>query len=164
MSIGRSLPWTRTRGELLVVRCRSLPPISIIFFSSSLSVMPAITRLSSQHGFPQNFLERGQPGGSLDQAAAAQRDHSLVKRLLFQFHRGSPNQDQLAEFVVDLHDLVQPDAPFVAAFVAGPAAPAAGCPAAPYSWCRCGAPGAARKSSSPKWPPGTAQYPCSSTG
>src|SRR5207245_2846767 len=101
MSIGRSLPWTRTRGELLVVRCRSLPPISIIFFSSSLSVMPAITRLSSQHGFPQNFLERGQPGGSLDQAAAAQRDHSLVERLLFQFHRGSPNQDQLAEFVVD---------------------------------------------------------------
>src|SRR5437879_9759377 len=92
MSIGRSLPWTRTRGELLVVRCRSLPPISIIFFSSSLNVMPAITRLSSQHGFPQNFLERGQPGGSLDQAAAAQRDHSLVERLLFQFHRGSPDR------------------------------------------------------------------------
>ncbi len=42
MSRGRSLPCTRTRGALLVERCRSLPPSSIIFFKSSLSVMPAI--------------------------------------------------------------------------------------------------------------------------
>ena len=33
------------RGGLLVVTCKSLPPISIIFFKSSLSVIPAIAVL-----------------------------------------------------------------------------------------------------------------------
>src|SRR5712691_7654305 len=121
MSIGRSLPWTRTRGALLVVICRSLPPISI-FFSNSLSVMPAIIRPSSQYGFPQDFLERGLPGGDLDQAAAAQRDHALLQRFLLQFQGRCPHQDELAELVVDLQDLVEPDAPLVPALVARPTA------------------------------------------
>src|SRR6266851_3623613 len=118
MSIGRSLPWTRTRGALLVVICRSLPPISIIFFSNSLSVMPAIIRPSSQYGFPQDFLERGQPGGDLEQAAAAQRDHALLQRFLLQFQGRCPHQDELAELIVDLHDFIEPNAPLVPALVA----------------------------------------------
>src|SRR5713101_790341 len=122
MSIGRSLPWTRTRGALLVVICRSLPPISIIFFSNSLSVMPAIIRPSSQYGFPQDFLERGLPGGDLDQAAAAQRDHALLKRFLLQFQGRCPHQDELAELIVDLQDFIEPDAPLVPTLVARPTA------------------------------------------
>ena len=59
MSKGFRWPCTRTRGGLLVAMCRSLPPISIIFFSSSLSVIPAHPSdvRSLQNRFAQDFFE-----------------------------------------------------------------------------------------------------------
>src|SRR5258708_7339570 len=99
MSSGRNLPCTRTRGALLVVMCRSLPPISIIFFSNSLSVIPGISHLfyrtvsrstSSMveevlRETVQYFFHGGLSQGDLDQAAAPQCDHSLLDGFLFQF-------------------------------------------------------------------------------
>src|SRR5580658_7356229 len=68
-SIGRNLPWTRTRGGLLVVMCKSLPPISIIFFNSSLRVIPAIAVLLFsvhslaflQHSLAHHFFQSRLP-------------------------------------------------------------------------------------------------------
>src|SRR4029077_6699555 len=87
MSSGRNLPCTRTRGALFVVTCRSLPPISIIFFSNSLSVIPGILHLLLENRFAQYFFHGGLPQGDLDQAAAPQGNHSLLDGLLFQFQR-----------------------------------------------------------------------------
>ena len=49
------------RGALLVDRCKSLPDISIIFFKSSLKVMPAIYFLRLQNSLAQNFFHRRVP-------------------------------------------------------------------------------------------------------
>src|SRR5690348_1944154 len=106
MSKGRSFPCTRTRGALLVERCRSLPAISIIFFKSSLNVMPAIFLLRLQNGLAKNFFHRRQPRRDFLQAAPPQRDHSLFHSLLLQFQRGRPYQNQFAQFVVDFHDFI----------------------------------------------------------
>src|ERR1700735_380805 len=96
MSRGFSLPCTRTRGALLVERCRSLPPISIIFFRSSLNVIPAIYFLRLENCFPHHFFHRRQPGSHLDQAAAPQRNHSRFHRLPLQLQRRSAHQNQFA--------------------------------------------------------------------
>src|SRR5579862_1436926 len=106
MSVGLSFPWTRTRGGLLVVMCKSLPPISIIFFNSSLSVIPDIVSPFLQHRFANHFLDSCHSESDLDQAASAQREHPVIHSLLLQFESGRAYQDQFAQFVVDLHDLV----------------------------------------------------------
>src|SRR5271155_686621 len=110
MSSGRSLPCTRTRGALLVDRCRSLPDISSIFFRSSLSVIPAIFFSSLQYGLAQDFFHGRLPGGHLLQAAAPERDHPLLQGLLLDLQRRGADEDQLAKLVVDFHHLVQTNA------------------------------------------------------
>ena len=117
MSSGRNLPCTRTRGELFVVMWRSLPPISIIFFSNSLSVMPAMVASSPDYKTVSLF-HRCHACRDFDQPASPQRDHSLFDRFLFQFQGRSAHQDQLAQFVVDLHHFIQTRAPFVPALIA----------------------------------------------
>src|SRR5882724_614691 len=87
ISSGRNFPCTRTRGALFVVMCRSLPPISIIFFSSSLNVIPAMARLSLQNRFPQYLFHRRLTQRRLNQTTAPQRDHSLLDRLFLQLQR-----------------------------------------------------------------------------
>src|SRR6476646_6520440 len=118
MSMGFSLPCTRTLGALFVVMCRSLPPNSIIFFSSSLSVIPDIVAPFLEHSFPNHFLDRGHSQRDLDQAAAAQREHAVIHGLLLQFESGRADQNQFAQFVIDLHDLVKTDASLVSGLVA----------------------------------------------
>src|SRR5271170_4637712 len=122
MSSGRSLPCTRTRGALLVERCRSLPDISSIFFRSSLSVMPAIFLSSLQHGLAQYFFHGGQPGGHLLQAASPERDHSLLQRFFLDLQRRGADENQFAKFVVDFHYLVKAHAALIAGVVARRAA------------------------------------------
>src|SRR5579863_187769 len=118
MSMGFSLPCTRTRGALLVVMCRSLPPSSIIFFSNSLSVIPDMVIPSLQHSFANYFFNRREAQADLDQSASAQHDHSLVDGLFLQFQRGSAHQNQFPQLVVDLHDFVKADAALVPGLVA----------------------------------------------
>src|SRR5713101_7700569 len=122
MSSGRSFPWTRTRGALLVVMCRSLPLISIIFFSKSLSVIAGMFSPVSQHGLAQNLLERDLPQGRFGQAAAPQGHHPVLDGLLLEFHRRGAYQDQLADLVVYFHHFIQTHAAFVAAVIAVAAA------------------------------------------
>src|SRR5215468_7449619 len=121
MSRGRKWPCTRTRGALLVVMWRSLPPISIIFLSNSLSVMPAIACSLSrlQYRLAQNLFHGCLSRGNLGEPAAAQRDHSLLDRLLLQLQGRGADQNQFAQFVINLHHFVQARAAFVAALVAG---------------------------------------------
>src|SRR5580704_15950056 len=105
----------RTRGGLFVAMCRSLPPISIIFFNSSLSVIPAMSLFSSvlKYGFPQNFLESRMTQGSLDQPAAPQSHHSALQSFLFQFQCRRAHQNELAEFISNFHNLVEAHATLV---------------------------------------------------
>src|SRR5689334_13213913 len=102
--------------------CRSLPPISIIFFSSSLSEIPDISSPFLQNRLAQHFVHGGHARRDFHQPASPQRQHSLFDGLLLQFQRRSANQNQLAQFVVDLHYFVQAGASLVAALVARGAA------------------------------------------
>ena len=87
MSRGRNFPCTRTRGALFVVMCRSLPPISIIFFNNSLSVIPAIAHFSLENRFAQYFFHRRLAQRRLNQPAAPQRYHPLLHGLFLQLQR-----------------------------------------------------------------------------
>src|SRR5215475_12837987 len=122
ISSGRKWPCTRTRGALLVVMCRSEPPISIIFFSSSLSVIPDMPHLFLENGLAQNFVQRGHTRGALDQTASPQGNHSLFDCLFLQFQRRRADQNQFAQFIVDFHHFIQARTALVAALVAGRAA------------------------------------------
>ena len=62
------------------------------------------------------------PSRHLDQAAAPQRDHAALDRLLLQFHRRRADQNQFPDLVVDFHHFVQTAAPLVAGVVADAAA------------------------------------------
>src|SRR5579864_8769516 len=105
---------------------RSLPLISSIFRSRSLSdaVIDLFPFQNSVHGLAGHFFERGGAIHHLDQATAAQRDHAALDGLLLELHRGSSYQDQLADLVIDLHDLVEPAASLVASVIADGAAAA----------------------------------------
>src|SRR5215472_16003164 len=118
MSMGLSLPCTRTRGGLLVVMCKSLPPSSIIFFSNSLSVIPDIASPFLQHRFPDHLFDGGHSQSHFGQAAAPQRNHPVVGGLLLERECGRADQDEFAQFVVDLHYLVQANSALVAGLVA----------------------------------------------
>src|SRR3984893_13819676 len=118
ISSGRSFPCTRTRGALLVVMCRSLPPISIIFFSNSLSVTPAIAHFSLEHRLAQYFFHRRLTQRRLNQAAAPQRNHSLLDGLLLQLQRRRAHQNQFPQLVVDFHHFVQTGSSLVSVLVA----------------------------------------------
>src|SRR5207245_9079320 len=68
--------------------------------------------------FGQGVFHGGLPYRDLDQAASPQREHSLLDRLLLQFVGRSANENQLAQFIIDLHDFVETGATLVSAFVA----------------------------------------------
>src|SRR3972149_11361644 len=121
VSSGRKWPSTRMRGGLLVVRCRSDPPISSIFFSIS-DRLNAATVASLDHSFADDFFNGGDPGGDLDQAAAPQAEDAAFNRLLLQLEGGGPHQDQFAQLVRDLHHFVESGAALVAGAVAAPQA------------------------------------------
>src|SRR5437016_14118547 len=118
MSSGRSFPCTRTRGGLLVVIWRSLPPISIIFFNSSLSVIPAIRHPQFYRTVSQDFFHGRLPARHLDQTAAPQRDHSLLDGLLLQFQCRSADKNELAQFIIDFHHFVQAGTSLIATLAA----------------------------------------------
>src|SRR5262245_36234839 len=101
---------------------RSLPPISIIFLSSSLRVIPAIASPFLENRFAQNFFQRGLARGNFDQSAAAESDHALLDGFLLEFQRGGADENEFAELIVDFHDFVQTGTAFVATFVANVAA------------------------------------------
>ena len=72
--------------------------------------------------FARDFLERSHPSRNFDQSAATQRNHAALDGLLFQFQGGGAHQDQFADLVVDLHDLVQSAAALVSRVIADSAA------------------------------------------
>src|SRR5258708_21147869 len=136
ISSGRRWPCTRTRGALLVVMCRSLPPISIIFFNNSLSVIPDIFAPSLvqnsqaqtlkiarlQNRFAQYLFHGGHSQRHLHQSASPQGQHSQFHCFLFQLQRGRANQDQFAQLVGNFHHFVQAGSSLVTTLVANVAA------------------------------------------
>src|SRR5258708_31533565 len=116
--------------------CRSLPPISIIFFNNSLSVIPDIfapswfrtrtdQRSSSfplQNRFAQYLFHGGHSQRHLHQSASPQGQHSQLHCFLFQLQRGRANQDQFAQLVRNFHHFVQAGSSLVTTLVANVAA------------------------------------------
>src|SRR5258708_38751595 len=143
MSSGCRCPCTRTCGGELVVIWRSLPDMSSIFFSRSLSVTFMTSCLFSSSltilvrsrfflfcklckklvdGLARHFFQGGDAIVDLNQASAAQGQHALLNGLLLQFHGRGPNQDQLAHIIVNFHDFVEPRPALVPGAVADSAA------------------------------------------
>src|SRR5580698_6607114 len=118
--------------------CRSLPFISSILLSRSLSDKPMANSFPFRGYFriltfriltaelvnrlAGNFLERGHARRNLDQPAAPQRDHAALDGFLFQLHRRSADQNQFADLVVHFHDLIETATTFVSGVVADPTA------------------------------------------
>src|SRR5258708_14404971 len=132
MSSGCRCPCTRTCGGEFVVMWRSLPAMSSIFFSRSLSVtfisrfffpqdknLLALRALSGPMGprsrspsklvqsLACSLLQRGNAFRNFDQSTAPQRDHARFNGFLFQFHGRRSNQDQLSYFIVNFHDFIK---------------------------------------------------------
>src|SRR5438445_5407684 len=80
--------------------CRSEPPISIIFFSNSLNVIPDMpSPFSLENRFAQDFIQRRLARCALDQTASPQRDHSLLDGLFLQLQCRRADQNQFAKLV-----------------------------------------------------------------
>src|SRR5271163_1087102 len=125
-SSGTRCPCTRIWGGELVVIWRSLPPISNMRRSRSLSES-AIIFFSSLapflvDRFASHFFERGPALRDLGQPAAAQGDHAAFNRFFLKFNRRGADQNQFPDLVIHLHHFVQTGAAFVACLVAGSAA------------------------------------------
>src|SRR6202011_1486327 len=90
-------------------------------FSSAIRLRLSRTSLLPflQDSFPNNFLECGKTRSGLGQATPAKREHSLIDRFLLELQRRRAHQNQFAQFVVDLHDLIKTDAALVAGLIAG---------------------------------------------
>src|SRR5436190_16902227 len=65
-----------------------------------------------------NLFDGGDSILDFNQARAAQRDHAALGRLPLDVDGRAAGEDELADVVVDDHDLDEADAPFVAAVVA----------------------------------------------
>lgn len=70
-------------------------------------------------GVFEHFFDRRCALENASQAILPQRHHAEFNRLLFQHNRRRALVDQLADRIVDLHQFVDPLAPFVAGVVAG---------------------------------------------
>src|SRR6267143_4433217 len=70
-----------------------------------------------QNRFTQDFFHGGLSKRNLYQTTAPQGDHALLDGLLLQFQCRSANKNQLAEIIVNFHDLVKTRAALVAALV-----------------------------------------------
>src|SRR6185503_10816395 len=67
----------------------------------------AISNQHLLHGFPRDFLDRGDPVHHLVEAAPAKRDHSFFDRLSPEFKTRGADENQFAELLSDFHDFVQ---------------------------------------------------------
>src|SRR5262245_10033761 len=118
----------RIWGGEFVVMCRSVPAWSTRVFSSWWRVTPMVSPCLPvgggvlEDGLADHFLDGRQAVADLLQAGLAQGDHPFVHGLLLELHGRGAGEDQLADLVRDLHDLVEPHASPVARVVAARAA------------------------------------------
>ena len=75
-----SVPWTRMRGGTEVVMCRSEASASTVIWRRSWMDM-VMGGLLVPDRFPDHFIDRGDPGFDLDQAAPPQGDHPVFQGL-----------------------------------------------------------------------------------
>src|SRR5260221_9485936 len=76
---------------------------------------------ASEHGLPQYLFDGRDARLDLLDPAHAEGEHPLLEGLPPELHRGGPDQDEIADRLGDLHDLVEAHPALVARAVAGPA-------------------------------------------
>src|SRR5229473_3063611 len=96
---------------------RSLPFISSIFRSSSLSVaviifpVPSIKTLMD--GLARHFFQCGHAFHDLHQSAAPQGKHAALNSFLLEFNRRRTHKNQFPDLIVNFHYLIKTTASLV---------------------------------------------------
>src|SRR5512141_555429 len=102
-------PWTRMRGGMYVVTCRSLASASTQAFSSSniglaisFSLVSRVPLDLVPNGLAQDLFDRRDAVLDLDEAAPSQGQHALLDGLPLDVPGLGPGQDHGPDVVVDL--------------------------------------------------------------